>query len=135
MVSDAPSPQEEAVGQQSRRTARALVIGEREITRHIASTLIEESGYHVIEAVDFLQATALLARHAQKLRLVFAEAASGEEAQELAHQISRDWPWIRVLVSFDPACMRDTELPVGAARLRQPWYPLDLLIEAERAMH
>lgn len=118
-----------------RRPVRALVIGEREITRHIASTLIEESGYHVMEAADFEQATDMLARHARDLRLVFAEAASGEEAQNLAHRISRNWPWIRVLVSFDPACMRDTELPVGAARLRQPWYPLDLLIEADRAMH
>jgi DNA-binding NtrC family response regulator len=115
--------------------ARALVIGEREMTRHIVSTLIEESGFHVMEAVNFRQATALLERHAKSLRLVFAEAASGEEAQDLAHQISRNWPWIRVLLSFDPACMRDTELPAGAARLRQPWYPLDLLIEAERVMH
>ncbi|MDB5651792.1 MAG: response regulator receiver protein [Hyphomicrobiales bacterium] len=120
---------------QAQSTARALVIGEREKTRQIASTLIEESGFQVTEAATFAEATRLLERDAHGLTLVFAEAADGEEAQALAHHISRRWPWIRVLVSFDPALMLDYELPRVAARLRQPWYPLDLLIEAERVMH
>ena len=120
---------------QARRISQAMVIGSREETRQIASTLIEESGFHVIEAENMKEAAELLMRHARKLTFVFAEAANPEEAQSLATLVANNWPWIRVLVSMDHTALDETDLPSSAARLRRPWRPLDLLIEAERAMH
>lgn len=120
---------------QARKIALAMVIGAREETRQIASTLIEESGFQVLEASDIEEAAALVMRHARKLCFIFADAASPQEARALALLISENWPWIRVLISMDRAVLDAVELPAGAARMRRPWRPLDLLIEAERAMH
>jgi len=112
-----------------------MVIGSREEARQIASTLIEESGFHVIEAENMQEAAEMLMRHARKLALVFAEASDPDEARSLAMLIANNWPWIRILVSMDRSAMEATDLPKGASRLHRPWRPLDLLIETERAMH
>jgi CheY-like chemotaxis protein len=120
---------------QARRISQAMVIGSREDTRQIASTLIEESGFHVIEADSMEEASELLTRHARKLSFVFADAATPDEASKLATLVAKNWPWIRVLVSLDRAALEKADLPATASRLHRPWRPLDLLIETERAMH
>jgi CheY-like chemotaxis protein len=120
---------------QARRISQAMVIGSREETRQIASTLIEESGFTVIEAETVAEAAELLMRHARGLTFVFAEAADADEARELSRLIATNWPWIRLIVSMDRSALDTTDLPASAGRLRRPWRPLDLLIEAERAMH
>lgn len=119
---------------QARRISQAMVIGTRDDTRQIASTLIEESGFNVIEAESMDEAAELLMRHARRITFVFADAACPEEAQSLARLIANNWPWIRVLVSVDRSAS-GAELPASAARLHKPWRPLDLLIEAERALN
>jgi len=120
---------------QSTQISYALVVVDREKSRQIASTLIEESGFRVIEAEDVEQAMELLEIHGRKLGFVFAELNGSRAARELTAHIKRRWPSIRVLVSYaqDPA--HDSGLPSGASRLRKPWAPLDLLIETERALH
>lgn len=120
---------------QARRISQALVIGAREETRHIASTLLEETGFHVIEAESMEEAAELLMRHGRKLAFVFAEAANSLEARAVALLIANNWPWIRVLVAMDRSAQEGSDLPASASRLNRPWRPLDLLIEAERAMH
>lgn len=120
---------------QARRIAQAMVIGEREEARQIASTLIEESGFHVIEADGLVEAEDLLLVHGRKITFIFAEAANRAEARALATLVSRKWPWIRVLVSIEGAALDARDLPSGASQMHKPWRPLDLLIEAERAMH
>ncbi len=120
---------------QARRIAQAMVIGEREEARQIASTLIEESGFHVIEADGLMEAEDLLMRHGRKVTFVFAEAGNRAEARSLATMISSKWPWIRLLVSMEGAALDERDLPSGASQMHKPWRPLDLLIEAERAMH
>ena len=119
---------------QARRISQALVIGAREETRQIASTLLEETGLNVIEAESMEEGAELLMRHARKLSFVFAEAGSSLEARALALLVANNWPWIRVLVAMDRASITENDLPASASRLNHPWRPLDLLIEAERAM-
>ncbi len=118
----------------ARKRSQAMVIGTHEETRQMACTLIEESGFHVLEAESFEEAASLLARHGGRLHFVFAETEDARQARALAILIARNWPWIRVLVSFRPST-QTSELPAGASRLRHPWHPLDLLIETERVMH
>lgn len=120
---------------QARQISQAMVIGSREDTRQIASTLIEESGFHVIEADTLDEASELLMRFARRITFVFAEASDADQARMFARLVESNWPWIRVLVSFDPNSMTATDLPANAAQLRRPWRPLDLLIETERVMH
>jgi hypothetical protein len=120
---------------QARRIAQAMVIGEREEARQIASTLIEESGFHVIEAEGLVEAEDLLLLHGRKITFVFVEAANRAEARAVATLVSKKWPWIRVLVSIEGAALDARDLPSGASQMHKPWRPLDLLIEAERAMH
>lgn len=120
---------------QARRIAQALVIGAQDETRQIASTLIEESGFHVIEAESLVEADDLLTRHGRKITFVFVKADNQAEARALTSLIARKWPWIRVLVSMQGAKMDERDLPLGATQMHTPWRPLDLLIEAERAMH
>jgi len=120
---------------QARKISEAMVVGSREDTRQIASTLIEESGFHVIEAESVDEAAELLSQSGRRISFVFADAASPEDARKLTTLIARKWPSIRVLVSLDRAAMDRAELPPSASRLNRPWRPLDLLIEAERAMN
>jgi hypothetical protein len=120
---------------QARKISQAMVIGAREEARQIASTLIEESGFHVIEADGLTEADDLLTRHGRKITFVFAEAGNSAEARALAALISKKWPWIRLLVSMEGAALDARDLPSGASQMHKPWRPLDLLIEAERAMH
>jgi CheY-like chemotaxis protein len=120
---------------QARKISQALVVGSREDSRQIASTLIEESGFHVIEAENVDEAVELLSQSGRRISFVFADAASPEDARKLTALIARKWPSIRVLVSLDRAAMDRAELPPSASRLHRPWRPLDLLIEAERAMN
>ncbi|MDB5643881.1 MAG: response regulator receiver protein [Hyphomicrobiales bacterium] len=120
---------------QAREIAQAMVVGSREETRHIASTLIEESGFHVVEADSMEEAAQLLGRYGQKIAFVFADTSNSEEARGLATLVARKWPWIRLLVSMDQDSPHDFAMPASASCMHRPWLPLDLLIEAERAMH
>lgn len=120
---------------QSGKTSRALVISDDEKTRQISAILIEESGFQVMEAATIEQADPILERHAEKLDLVFADACSGRDARDLAQRIASTWPWIRVLVSLDNSVDAGAAWPTNSSTLKQPWYPLDLLIEAERALN
>ncbi len=120
---------------QARKISQAMVVGSQEDTRQIASTLNEESGFHVIEAESMDEAGELLMRHGRKLSFIVAEAVDADEARSITRLIANNWPWIRVLVSMDRASLASIDLPATACRLRSPWRPLDLLIEAERAMH
>lgn len=120
---------------QSTKTLRALVISDDEKTRQISAILIEESGFQVMEAATIEQADPILERHAGRLNLIFADAGSGRDARDLAERIARTWPWIRVLVSLDTALDSGAAWPGNSSTLKQPWYPLDLLIETERALN
>ena len=119
---------------QARKISHAMVVGAREETRQIASTLIEESGFHVIEADSLEEAADVLGRFGRKIAFVFAEAST-EDARALASLVARKWPWIRLLVSLDQGSPDESALPASASCMHRPWRPLDLLIEAERAMH
>ncbi|MBX9741268.1 MAG: hypothetical protein K2X62_14405 [Beijerinckiaceae bacterium] len=119
---------------QTQRASLALIISEDDNTRQISSILFEESGFRVLEAATIEQAEAVLLRDAKRLQLVFADARDGLAARDLAHRISKTWPWIRVLVSLETSS-QDADWPQKAAKLHEPWFPLDLLIEAERALH
>src|SRR6478672_41889 len=105
---------------QARKIAQAMVIGARDESRQIASTLIEESGFHVIEADGLVEAEDLLMRHGRKVTFIFAEAGNRAEARALATMISRKWPWIRLLVSTEGAALDARDLPSGASQMHKP---------------
>lgn len=115
--------------------AHALVIGTQEHIRQIVSLLFEETGFSVLEADSVENGRIHLERDADRIHLVFIDAGSGRQATDLAQQIERTWPWIRVLISTDAGEAHSANWPRSASPLAQPWRPLDLLIEAERAFH
>ena len=111
---------------------RALVIGAGDGRRQIAAVLIEESGFHVDEARNCREAEALVAQNPAGFRFIFADSVGDDEVQAFVSNVERKWPWIRLLVSTG------SDAPGTAparGRLRSPWLPLDLLVEAERAIH
>ncbi len=118
---------------QALKISEALVICSHADSRHIACTLIEESGFEVLEADTMEDGAAHLMQHAQSVSLVFAEANDAEEARRLALLIQDQWPWIKVLVAIDHTAVAIADMPHSAILMRRPWRPLDLLIEAERA--
>jgi hypothetical protein len=59
--------------------------------------------------------------------------AGGIDGVELAHFAMEGYPNMHVIVTS--GCALTKSLPEGAMFLRKPWFPLEVLHEAERSRH
>jgi CheY-like chemotaxis protein len=111
----------------------ALIVDDDAQQNELVGTLLKETGLEVIQVVSSEEAVNILRVSAH--RIVFLVAAmdlpSFMDGARLAEH-AQQWPWIRVVVISDdqPAA----QLPHPAVVMRKPWLPLNMLIQAEKAI-
>ena len=121
---------------QANRTPRfALVVEDDPDVRSLAGAMLEETDLKVIEVESAEEALAFLEKHGEAVALMFTDVwLSGRlDGVDLARNVKRRWPSVRVVVTSGDPGDRLSDLPRGAAFLQKPWRALDVLVAAEKA--
>lgn len=104
--------------------------------RALATALLEESDFQVIECASAEATLAVLVNEAENTSFLLADVdlAGERDAESLTRVVRVLWPDVHVAV----ASLEEAERPCidadGVTRLSRPWRGLDVLIEAERAL-
>ena len=124
------------MGQVEMPCRTALIVEDDRDLRDLAATLLEETPLRVVEAESAEQALHFLRDRADEVALAFVDVRLPclMDGVDRARTVSLKWPWIRVLVTSGDASARLDALPRSATFLPKPWRPLDVLVEAERAV-
>ena len=120
------------MGQAIRRIA--LIVDDDTQQRESIRTLLEETGLEVVEAASSEEGVNTLRVGADEIVLIVAalHLPSFMNGARLAIY-AQQWPWIRVIVTSDDRQPAD-QLPYPAVIMQKPWLPLNMLIQAEKAI-
>jgi DNA-binding NtrC family response regulator len=113
----------------------ALVLDSNVETRNLASALLEEVGLYVVECPCARSALETLNWTARDTILVMTDDARLGDIYGIAfaREANEKWPWISVLIqSSDPNPWPG--MPSSTIFISKPWFPMQVLIEAERAV-
>ena len=112
----------------------ALIVDDDEHHRASIRILLEETGLEVIEVSSAEAAINMLrvGAHAIVLIVTAMQLPSFMDGARLAAYAAR-WPWIRVVITSDDL-HSDDELPYPTVAMPRSWRPLDMLVEAEKAI-
>ncbi|MBZ6075336.1 response regulator [Microvirga puerhi] len=115
----------------------ALIIEDDVEVRELAATLLEETELDVVEAENAEVALAYLQKRGGEVAMIFADIRlPGEmDGVELAQFAARNWPTIRIVVTSGSNGDRLKTLPDCVTFIPKPWRGLDVLIQAEKAIH
>jgi DNA-binding NtrC family response regulator len=116
------------------RPPMALVVEDETDQADLVATLLEEVGFETIEAAGAEEALESLRENAPRVTLLFTDVKlrSEQDGVDLAKVVSREWPWIRILVTSGDAKAGLRDLPKSARFMPKPWRALEVLVEAER---
>ncbi|MBQ0820610.1 response regulator [Microvirga sp. HBU67558] len=115
----------------------ALIVEDDPDVRELAGALLEETKLDVVEVESADAALAYLQNHGGEVAMIFADIRlpglmNGVQLAKAAYAL---WPTIRiVLTSGDPGALSD-DLPDYVTFMPKPWRGLDVLVEAEKAVH
>jgi CheY-like chemotaxis protein len=124
------------MGQAERPLRTALVVEDDRDLRDLAATVLEETEMKVVEATTAEEALRYLGESADEVAFAFVDVRQPNrmDGVDLARDVGRKWPWIKVVVTSGNPGERQLSLPRNARCLQKPWRPFDVLVEAERAM-
>ncbi|WP_201864329.1 response regulator [Microvirga soli] len=115
----------------------ALIVEDDPDVRALAGALLEETPLEVVEVESAEAALDCLQERGGEVAMVFADVRlPGEmDGVQLAKAACKLWPTVRVvLTSGDPGAVSE-ELPECVTFMPKPWRGLDVLVQAERAIH
>ena len=115
----------------------ALIVEDDPDVRDLAAALLEETPLDVVEVESAEAALACLQDRGGEVAMMFADVRlPGEmDGVQLAKAACKLWPTVRVvLTSGDPGALSD-DLPEGVTFMPKPWRGLDVLVQAEKAIH
>jgi DNA-binding NtrC family response regulator len=115
----------------------ALIVEDDPDVRALAGALLEETPLDVVEVESAEAALDCLQERGGEVAMVFADVRlPGEmDGVQLAKAACTLWPTIRiVLTSGDPGAVSE-ELPDCVTFMPKPWRGLDVLVQAEKAIH
>ncbi|GEP05079.1 response regulator [Methylobacterium oxalidis] len=112
-----------------------LVVEDQPDERFLAATLLEETGFTVIEAETAEKALAILNDRADEVSVVFSDVRTPGPIGgfELARIIGVTWPRVRVLLTSGDAGDQPSDLRVSATFIPKPWRAEDILAWVEQA--
>jgi CheY-like chemotaxis protein len=112
----------------------ALVVDADAQQRELIGILLAESGLDVIRAASSEEAVNVLRDGAREIVLIVTamHLPSFMGGARLA-VYAQQWPWIRVVVTSQDEDAAE-ELPHPAVIMHKPWLPLNMLIQAEKAV-
>ena len=116
------------------RPPMAVVVEDETDQADFVATLLEEVGFETIETGSAEEALESLRENAPRVTLLFTvvKLRSEQDGVDLAKVVSREWPWIRILVTSGDAKAGLRDLPKSARFMPKPWRALEVLVEAER---
>ena len=115
----------------------ALIVEDDRDVRELAGALLEETELDVVEVESAEAALACLQDRGGEVAMMFADVRlPGEmDGVQLARAACKLWPTVRVvLTSGDPGALSG-DLPEGVTFMPKPWRGLDVLVQAEKAIH
>ncbi|WP_457092595.1 response regulator [Microvirga sp. P5_D2] len=115
----------------------ALIIEDDPDIRALAAGLLEETPLDVVEVESAEAALDCLQERGGEVAMMFADVRlPGEmDGVQLAKAACKLWPTVRVvLTSGDPGAQSD-DLPECVTFMPKPWRGLDVLVQAEKAIH
>jgi DNA-binding NtrC family response regulator len=115
----------------------ALIVEDDPDVRALAAVLLEETPLDVVEVESAEAALDCLQERGGEVAMMFADVRlPGEmDGVQLARAATKLWPTIRVvLTSGDPSTRLD-DLPEYVTFMPKPWRGLDVLVQAEKAIH
>jgi len=110
----------------------AILVAEDEpLVRMIATDLLEDAGFKVIEAVNAIEAVTLLEARPD-VRVLFTDIEmpvpdSTMDGVMLAHLASKRWPQLGIIVTSGRVFPAEGDLPAGAKFIPKPYLPSVLL--------
>jgi CheY-like chemotaxis protein len=112
----------------------ALVVDADAQQRELIGVLLEERGLDIIRAASSEEAVNVLRGGAREIVLIVTamNLPSFMGGARLAIY-AQQWPWIRVVVTSQDEDAAE-ELPHPAVIMHKPWLPLNMLLQAEKAM-
>jgi CheY-like chemotaxis protein len=112
----------------------ALIVDDDTRQRELIGTLLQETGLEVVEVASSAEAVNMLRVGAHEIVLIVAamHQPSFMNGARLAIY-AQQWPWIKVVVTSDDKQSAD-QLPLPAVVMHKPWLPLNMLIQAEKAI-
>lgn len=112
-----------------------LVVEDQPDERFLAATLLEDTGFSVIEAETAERALAILNDRGDDVSVVFSDVRTPGPIGgfELARIIGVTWPRVRVLLTSGDAGDQPSDLRVSATFIPKPWRAEDILAWVEQA--
>jgi CheY-like chemotaxis protein len=115
----------------------ALIVEDNPDVRELAAALLEETELDVVEVESGEAALACLQKRGGEVAMLFADVRlpSTMDGVQLAKAACMLWPTVRiVLTSGDPGTASG-DLPECVTFIPKPWRRLDVLVQAEKAVH
>nr|WP_246205868.1 response regulator [Microvirga arsenatis] len=114
-----------------------MVVEDDPDVRDLAAALLEETELDVVEVESAEAALEYLQEHGSDVAMIFADIrlAGQMDGVQFAKAACTLWPTIRIVLTSGAAGDRLADLPDCVTFMPKPWRGLDVLVEAEKAMH
>jgi DNA-binding NtrC family response regulator len=101
----------------------ALVVDDDALILIEATSILEDAGFRVLEAMNVAQALKVLEQHHEAVQLLFTDVHMPGDADgfDLARQTAERWPHIAVVVASGQAEPGPGDLPEGATFIGKPF--------------
>ncbi len=114
-----------------------LVVEYDPTVRELAVALLKETKLDVAEVETAEAALAYLQEHGGEVALIFADIRlpGAMDGVQLAKAVDKLWPTIRVVLTSGAASTSLDGLPESVTFIPKPWRGLNVLLQAEKAIH
>ena len=115
----------------------ALIVEDDPDVRALAAVLLEETPLDVVEVDSAEAALGCLQERGGEVAMMFADVRlPGEmDGVQLARAACKLWPTVRVVLTSGDSGVQTDDLPEGVTFMPKPWRGLDVLVQAEKAIH
>jgi CheY-like chemotaxis protein len=114
-----------------------LVVEDDPAVRELAVALLQETELDVADVESAEAALAYLQQHGVEVALIFADVRlpGMMDGVQLARAACTLWPTIRIVLTSGAASTSLDSLPECVTFMPKPWRGLDVLVQAEKALH
>ena len=115
----------------------ALIVEDDADVRALAAVLLEETPLDVVEVDSAEEALDCLQERGGEVAMMFADVRlPGEmDGVQLAKAACKLWPTIRIVLTSGDPDAQTNDLPDCVTFMPKPWRGLDVLMQAEKAIH
>ncbi|MEE1614024.1 response regulator [Microvirga sp. CF3016] len=115
----------------------ALIVEDDRVVRDLAAALLEETPLDVVEVESAEAALECLQECGGEVAMLFADIRlpGSMDGVQLAKATCTLWPTIRVVLTSGAVADELDDLPECVTFMPKPWRGLDVLIQAEKAIH